>query len=366
MPRPPRLPNRHLRWLLIGLSFGGLVLLTAGVVILATFRPQSSGPVPATAVPVVATPAPVAKPASRTVEPARETTVSATATATPTAPRIAPARPAPTPAPATAKVSRIESYRGLGSWVDIYDDEAFDDPKGTVADMAKHGVKTLYIETGNSRSSGTLFKKSQLDAFIDEAHKRDIKVVAWYLPDLKDLDKDFTRVDAAIKHKTPSGEKFDSFALDIESSAVKSQSARNKALLKLSKQIRESAGASYPLGAIIPSPVGLSKKGSYWPDFPYTELAQIYDVYVPMGYYTYHGDGAKLAYSDTTDNAKILRSKNGCSEIPIHMIGGISEKSSTSEVEAFVRGAKDSKCVGASLYGWAGTKSAHWQELQKL
>ncbi len=92
------------------------------------------------------------------------------------------------------------------------------------------------------------------------------------------------------------------------------------------------SGASYPLGAIIPSPVGLSRKGSYWSKFPYADLAGIYDVFLPMGYYTYHGNGAKLAYSDTVGNVRILRSKKGCSTIPIHLIGGEAEKSSAAEV----------------------------------
>jgi hypothetical protein len=191
-----------------------------------------------------------------------------------------------------------------------------------------------------------------------------MKVVAWYLPDLVDMPKDYTRVDAAIRFRTSDGQKFDSFALDIESGAIKSQKPRNRALLKLSRQIRASVGPTYPLGAIIPSPVGLSKKGSYWGTFPYTDLAPIYDVFVPMGYYTYHGDGAKLALSDTLDNARILRSKPGCSEVPIHMIGGVAEKSSTAEVEAFVRGSRDAGCIGASLYSWPGTKAGAWQALK--
>ena len=198
--------------------------------------------------------------------------------------------------------------------------------------MASHGVRTLYLETGNSRSKGMLFKEELLGQFITAAHARDIKVVAWYLPDLKDLNLDYARATAAIQFRTADGQKFDSFALDIESGAVKSQQARNRALMSLSQQIRSAVGRSYPLGAIIPSPVGLSRKGSYWSKFPYADLAGIYDVFLPMGYYTYHGNGAKLAYSDTVGNVRILRSKKGCSTIPIHLIGGEAEKSSAAEV----------------------------------
>jgi hypothetical protein len=257
----------------------------------------------------------------------------------------------------------VDAYYGLGSWVDIYDGRAWKDPAGVVADVASHGMRTLYIETGNSRSAGELFKPAQLKQFISEAHAHKMKVVAWYLPDMTDLPRDFSRINAAIQLRTDDGQRFDSFALDIESGAIKSQKPRNRALMALSRQIRAAVGPSYPLGAITPSPVGLSRAGSYWSTFPYTDLATIYDVFVPMGYYTYHGSGAKLAYSDTVGNARILRAHKGCSAVPIHMIGGEAEKTTATEVNAFVRGAKETGCIGVSLYGWAGTKPAAWSEL---
>jgi hypothetical protein len=315
-----------------------------------------------------------AKPAVSTASLAGASTASTTAdssavasgpasTTSPTpAPSAVPTPGVSTPAPLSAS-SLVGAYYGLGSWVDIYDDRAWNDPAAAVADMASHGVRTIYLETGNSRSNGELFKPAQLRQFISEAHAHDMKIVAWYLPDMTDLPKDFARIDAAIQLRTPDGQRFDSFALDIESGAVKTQQARNRTLMTLSRQIRGAVGPSYPLGAITPSPVGLSRKGSYWSRFPYSELAGIYDVFLPMGYYTYHGKGADLAYSDTVGNARIIRAQPGCSTIPIHMIGGEAEKSTAAEVAAFVRGARDVGCVGASLYGWAGTKAGAWREL---
>lgn len=277
------------------------------------------------------------------------------------------ATPATPPAEAASTGLSIRAYNGLGIWVDIYDDPALNNPKAAVADMAKHGVRTLYLETGNSRSDYLAKNPSVISAFISESHAKGMLIVAWYLPDMTDLDKDYGRIKKAIKFRTSDGQGFDSFALDIESGAVKSVSARNAALEKLSSQIRSLVGANYPLGAIIPSPVGLSRKGSYWGNFPYQMLAEKYDVFVPMSYYTYHGDGAKAAYNDTVSNVRILRSKPGCAKEPIHMIGGIAgRQSSTAEVEAFVRGVRDTKCEGASLYSWPDMKSGYWKALSAV
>ena len=298
----------------------------------------------------------------------------ADATAAPTYATVISTDPKPAPAPApvvkprvsAAAVTPLDAYRGLGSWVDIYDDRAWKDPAAAIRDMAKHGVRTLYIETSNSRSSFAVKDPAKLSTFIREAHAHKMRIVAWYLPDMTRASTDYARIAQAIGFHTSDGQKFDSFALDIESSAIASVPARNAALSSLSGKIRKLVGKSYPLGAIIPSPAGLAKKAGYWDAFPYTSIAGTYDVFVPMGYYTYHGKTYASAYADALACVRILRAQKGCSKTPIHLIGGIAENSSTGQVQAFVRASRETKIFGASLYGWAGTTSADWQALKAI
>jgi len=131
----------------------------------------------------------------------------------------------------------------------------------------------------------------------------------------------------------------------------------------LSEKIRGLVGRSYPLGAIIPAPVGISRKKGYWDGFPYTELAQTYNVFVPMTYYTFHGPGTQ-AYAYMLDNVRILRAQKGCSSTPIHLIGGLTETSSLSGVRGFLRAAQETHPLGVSLYDWAGTSAADWRLLK--
>jgi hypothetical protein len=259
--------------------------------------------------------------------------------------------------------SSLAAYQGLGTWVDIYDTKAWANPQAAVKDMAGHGVRTVFLETGNSKSKTAIFKPQAQEAFIKAAHAKGMKVVAWYLPDMIDTSSDLDRISQAIKFKTSDGQSFDSFALDIESTAIGDETSRNKTLEVLSSQIRRLVGRSYPLGAIIPSPVGISKQADFWNAFPYTSLAKTYDVFVPMGYYTYHGKGAAAATADALGNVRIIRSQPGCANIPIHLIGGIAEKSTAAEVKAFANATVSSGCIGASLYGWAGTTAADWKAL---
>ena len=275
---------------------------------------------------------------------------------------VAAARP---PASVAAGAAPVTSYRGLGTWVDMYDSAAWNDPAAAVGDMASHGVRTLYIETANyhNPTSASLFKPSALSAFIKECRARGLKIVAWYLPSFKDLDKDYKRSMAAIDFRIADGQKFDSFALDIEDSTVKPASTRSARLKTLSAQIRKAVGDAYPLGGITPSPAGMKINSSFWPNFPYKDVAAVYDVIVAMGYYTYHGDGYAHAYNETLENVSIVREETGRPTIPIHVIAGVGDKSSGSETTAFVRALRETGCLGGSMYDWATTDAADWAPL---
>ncbi|HUV38197.1 MAG TPA: hypothetical protein VMY39_01220 [Planctomycetota bacterium] len=270
------------------------------------------------------------------------------------------------PAAADAGKASLVAYRGLGSWVDIYESRAWNDPAAAVADMARHGVRTLYIETANYRINTALYRKAALNVFIEEAHARGMYVVAWYLPSFRDPDRDLRRSKAAINYRTPGKQRFDSFALDIEDRSVKPASLRNKRVAALSRDIRAAVGTKYPLGGIIPSPVALEWNPPYWPDFPYKMVADVYDVIVPMGYYTFHGDGTSQAYNETLKNVSILRSKTGDSRVPIHVIGGVGDKSTAGETRAYVRALREMGCLGGSMYNWSTTDDADWRALQNV
>jgi len=271
-------------------------------------------------------------------------------------------------ASAAAGSASITAYRGLGTWVDMYDSRAWNDPAAAVEDMTSHGVRTLYIETANHHypKSKSMFKPEVMDAFIQLCHARKIKVVAWYLPGFKDLAKDYKRSMAAIDFRTSDGQKFDSFALDIEDSSVKPASTRSARLKTLSAKIRKAVGNGYPLGGIIPSPTGMKINSSYWPGFPYKDVAAVYDVIVAMGYYTYHGAGYSHAYNETRENVRIVREQTGRPTIPIHVIAGVGSKSSVSETRAYVRALRETGCLGGSMYDWATTSDADWRPLASV
>lgn len=254
-------------------------------------------------------------------------------------------------------------YRGLGTWVDIYDAGAWNDPEGTARAIAARGVRTVYLETANDRTPTDLFRPDRLGRLLDAAHTEGMKVVAWYLPSFANLKRDLRRSLAAIQFRSATGGAFDGFALDIESPKVKSPARRSLRLLNLSRQLRAAVGAGAALGAITPSPRGMELTTSYWPGFPWVELAGLYDVFLPMTYYSYRVDGMAAATAYLTRSMAIIREQTGRPNVPIHLIGGIGDKTSKAEARGFMRAVSACAPTGYSIYDYFTTRPATWAAL---
>src|SRR5262245_36560353 len=257
-------------------------------------------------------------------------------------------------------------YAGLGTWVDIYDGGLYRNPAAAVRGMKRRGVRTLYIETANYRQPVDIVKPKALGRFIESAHAAGIQVVSWYLPGFTSYSRDLRRSLAAVRFKTPRGQRFDSCGLDIQSSDLGNVKLRNSRLLRLSRAIRRAAGPDYPLSAIIPSPRGMQLLPKYWPGFPYAALAEIYDAFLPMGYYSYRTRTLRGAYDYTVRNVTIIRRRTGDPNVPIHLIGGVADASTAAQARGFVRAARECGVIGASLYDWGTTTAAHWSILNAI
>ena len=84
-------------------------------------------------------------------------------------------------------------------------------------------------------------------------------------------------------------------------------------------------GVDGPMGAIVLPPVQIEVVNTnYWPDFPWAELGSLYDVWLPMSYWSFrsgqYGDG----YTYHEESVRRLRSNLGRPRSPsVHGIGGI-------------------------------------------
>jgi hypothetical protein len=266
---------------------------------------------------------------------------------------------------ATRAHGDVSVYQGLGTWVDIFDGPVLARPSSTAAAMAARGVRMVFVETSNYSQRLDVVNPSALGRFLEALHDRGLKVVAWYLPGFKAPVLDLRRSLAAIRFRTPRGDEFDGFALDIEAAVVK-PALRNQRLLSLSRRLRSVAGGD-ALGAIVPSPRGMELKPGYWPGFPWAELSGLYDVFLPMVYYSYRVQGADATYGYLARSLAIIRRSTGDSDVAIHVVGGLAAQTDADEAEAFAQLiTDDGGLVGWSLYDWATTPPTAWAELAGL
>jgi len=269
------------------------------------------------------------------------------------------------PASGASRSSSVSSvYAGLGTWLDIYATPFWAHPRQEIAAMHRRGVRTLYLQTGNYQQAGDLVRPQALGHFIDAAHAAGMRVVAWYLPSFLYPAQDTRRALAAIRFRSAKGERFDSFALDIEASLVRSVPLRSRRLLQLSARLRASVGDRYPLGAIIPSPVGIRRHRDYWPHFPYRPLSRFYDVFLPMAYATNrHVPGSSFTRDYDAADIAIIRARTGKPDVPIHLIGGLANAMGAREIAGFMQAVGDCAPLGYSLYAYSVTRQTTWKAL---
>ncbi|HEV3474841.1 MAG TPA: hypothetical protein VG602_05720 [Actinomycetota bacterium] len=261
-------------------------------------------------------------------------------------------------APTPAARPRLAAYRGVAAWVDIYDGKGWENPEAAIAAIAQSGARTLFLQTCNYRCKPDLNRPDRLSRWIEAAHAQGMRIVAWYLPSFENQRKDFRRSMAAIRFRSASGQRFDSFALDIESRNVTPVETRNARMLALSKRIRIGAGRRYVLGAITP-PWFYEWGG----EFPYAGLDRYYDVFVPMIYFgkrAFNGEGARM---HTATNIQEIRNGTGNPGTPVHPIAGIANDLNDEEVRAFVAAAKENGASGVSLYDYYTSDVEDWNAL---
>ena len=256
----------------------------------------------------------------------------------------------------------VRAYSGLGSWVDLYNKRPWKHPDQVVAEMASRGVQTIYLETSSYKFRKAIVHPEAVGTYIDLAHDYGMSVVAWYVPSFKPVERDYRRSLAAIGYVSPTGQTFDSFALDIEVTVVGDVKERNERTRRLSRSIRAAVGDDYPLGAIVPDPVG----SVYWTDFPYDAAARIFDVFLPMSYFTFRVDGAREVRRYIRANVRAVRERTELPDAPVHPIGGIADAAARDEVDAYVDAVFAEQGLGGSLYDFPLMRAGQWEVVQEL
>jgi uncharacterized lipoprotein YddW (UPF0748 family) len=237
-----------------------------------------------------------------------------------------------------------------------------------VAQMALLGVRTLYIQAARNDESGltTIVEPDLMGRFLQAAHARGICVVAWYLPRFADVEADWTRLQALLAFEPVPGERFDGIGVDIEFRGDEADPAvRSDRLVELSQRLR-TAAPGMPLGAIVPPPVLMEVVNTdFWPDFPWVRLSPLYDVWLPMTYWTFRVSDSPYrdAFTYTDESIRRMRANLANPAAPVHPIGGVADTASHVDYQKFVQAASVNQSIGISVYDYRTTATYAWLQL---
>ena len=256
-------------------------------------------------------------------------------------------------------------FDGLATWVDVYDAAVYRAPEATAARIAARGVRTVFAETANDRSTVDVVQPVALGRFVDALHAQGIAVVGWYLPGFVTPAVDVRRTRAMLSFRTPQGGAFDAVALDIESLRLKSVGLRTRRLLALARRLDAEAG-DVPVAAITYPGRAFERHLSWWPGFPWSDLTPLFDAFVPMAYTGGGFKGYDATYGYVARSLRLLRAAVG-PDVPVHAAGGVANRMSAEELKAFTDAVLDDATVtGWSLYDFATTPPGAWRALVPL
>jgi hypothetical protein len=274
----------------------------------------------------------------------------------------------------TGAVTRavLAPYQHAGTWVTRFRfarEYAGANPPTTPAQvdaMADAGVRTLYLQAAaDDPAYPGLLSPDLLGQFLVRAHARGMQVVAWYLPHFTDVPADLRRLQAMAAFRA-GGHAFDALAVDIEDRTVVDVDVRNAALVDLSARLRGVA-PGVTLGAIVLPPVVTEVLSpTYWPRFPWRQLGPLYQVWLPMAYWSNRTADSPYrdAYRYTSENIARVRADLGEPCAAVSVVGGFGSAVTGEEYAAMARAAADQGAAGVSVFDWATTPASAWPPLR--
>ncbi len=277
-------------------------------------------------------------------------------------------------------VRDLSPYEGLGTWVDAFDyGPAYQteghDPAVTPASldaMADAGVRTIYLQVSREdpRSPDGFVDRDLAEEFVLAAHERDMAVVGWYLPTFASVHRDLARLRDLVDFEVD-GHRLDGVGVDIEfTEAVPDPAIRNARLVRLTERL-DALAADMPLGAIVLPPVLTEVVNTgYWPDFPWGELKDHYDVWLPMSYWTFRSPSSgyldPATYHGESVNRMLANLGAEEGDVAVHGIGGIGDEVTGEQLLSFARTLAEERSIGGSVYDWATLSEANRALLGRL
>jgi hypothetical protein len=277
-----------------------------------------------------------------------------------------------TPDPARTVVDGVPLWQlasGKGMWLTL--GTIADSQPSAIVQAALHcGVTHLYLESAISPLG--FHGRSSVGPLLDEAHRHRLKVLAWVYPYLYDTGADVALTHEVAAYRTPSGNRFDGIAEDLERNMTAA------AIGTFSQIVRASLGPSYPL-------VGVTYPAQSLPSYPFTQVARSYNVVAPMDYWHQTKTAFGLnyghmrygeAYTRKYAEDSIAAIRRAAPDARIAPIGQVFDDyghegmgpyaPSVAELQGFLEGSKADGAIGASFFQWMTATEPEWKTIDRF
>lgn len=220
---------------------------------------------------------------------------------------------------------------------------------------ARQGLTHLFVRVGSGRSG--LNTLNEAASILPHAHKRNIRVIAWYFPYFNNIPADVARSVTAM-NTTRYGQRFDGFAADIESANGSALSATTADTY--SRALRAALPAAY-LIAVPPRPTEHTLKR-----FPYDSVIPHYDAVAPMVYW------GRFDPAESVRSTMTFLSKYGKPVSPIGQTydmgseGGPKGNPPPHQIWAFMRESKRLGADGVSFWSWQHATAKNWWTIRQF
>ena len=225
---------------------------------------------------------------------------------------------------------------GAGVWLNMWNYPA--DAESYCLKLNANGVRNIFIQTSRSNTDA-ICNPDKLSDLLDAAHRYKIHVIAWSFAELQNIPNDADRLIAAALFRSRNGERLDAIAANMEKDL-----ARPK-VEAYSERIRQTVGPSYPMVAVVYSPLNHAPQVA---TIPWKTLDRYYNVIAPMNYWNSKYERLD-PYGYTLETIRKVRELVGKPDVEVHVIGdGMGTHASS--INQFLAACKSGAATSASLY----------------
>ena len=272
------------------------------------------------------------------------------------------------PDPATQRVNGRPIWQpmaGKGMWFTNYLTHHSD--IASLVQAAKlAGVTHVYAEVAITQFG--FYGQNALDRLLPVAHKAGLTVIAWVYPTLHDISTDVRLTQAVAAYTTPSGDKADGIATDVE------EVDDSASVYTYGQLLRALLGPNALLVAAVIHPYNQTY-------YPYAAIATSWNVIAPMNYWhsranhAYSQDAVRRFVTNSLITVQAAMGAGGdVTPLPIEELGqmydmytqdgtGAQDAPTGPEITADAQAARAAGCIGVSYFEWQTATQAEWQAL---